>query len=103
MDLVFNFDSCDCPTLVVRGAYNHYDKKKDRLGTTWDDFGYIIYEDDKNEKHKLYGHSHLGVIYSYHHPCCEDPKDGWKIKEFIKDNSVIPEIKKYFLKHNLVK
>ncbi len=98
-DLVFGGGECDCPTLVVRGKINHYDKEKDRLFSVFDDFGYITYKDSEDNLHKLFGHHHLGVVESYKHACCEDPKEGWEYVKFEQDNSVIPQIKEWFLKN----
>ncbi len=93
-DLAFmSHKKCDCLALIHRGTYTNYDSP-DRV-SNWDDFGYLIYEDEVGMKHQLYGHKHVDMLNSYTHACYEEPRKGWEQIEFVKDNSVIPKINGY--------
>ncbi len=94
---------CCCEDAILKDwPFKHYDKDKDRLFTTWDDFGYRVYADVDGEETRIFIHDHLGVTESYLHPIIPDSKrakyerlmrEGTLIRECRRDNSVLPAIK----------
>ena len=90
-----------CLKRIVKGQpFNHYDKKKDHLGSEFDDFGKKTYTDGDGVEHTWYFHQHLGVILSFSHDISITPiPEEWsKNAKPVIDNSVIPEIKEYITK-----
>ena len=91
---------CDCSAkLMSNHNFIHYDKKYIGLGLVFDDFGFNEYIDENKELHKIYSHKHDGVFYidCYIHIYQEIP-NNWKFVRFVKDNTVISQIKELIMK-----
>lgn len=90
-----DIDVCGCESAILQNyQFNHYNKSKDGLGTSFDDFGYLNYKDANNEEYKVFAHCFLGVLMSGSHPIGNPDVHGMTPIRFEKDNSVIPQIKK---------
>ncbi len=97
---------CACEDAILKDwPFKHYDKEKDCLYSTFDDFGYEIWADAQGHEKKFYKHKHWGVTESYSHlipPSHSEEyekykKEGHKISEYQQDNSVVPVIKQLLL------
>lgn len=89
---------CDCYKKLMTPNYrfNHYNEKNDIIGSEFDDFGCKTFVDEQNEKHEFFIHSHLGVVYSFHHYILNEPPKSYKCVDennYRHDNSVIPAIR----------
>lgn len=94
---------CHCYNKILNDhPFNHYKREYDKLGNSFDDFGYETYLDPQGKEHKFFSHRHLGVMRSYSHPIdMEDQiQDSWTRVNLKYDNSVIPEIKKLLLSYS---
>jgi hypothetical protein len=89
---LINMADCDCFERILNGGvFCHYGSIPDRMGTTFDDFGYAKYQDETGKEYRLIAHKHLGVFESYSHRC-ERLHDDLTFVSFEKDNSVIPTL-----------
>jgi len=97
--------TCACESAILQNrAFNHYQKKKDRLGSEFDDFGWYVYrktigEEDTPKEIRCFAHKSLGLYYSGSHAIEQINTEGFEFVDFVKDNSIIPQIREY-LKNN---
>ena len=92
---------CKCiERLINNHNFIHFNREKNRIGSSFDDFGYNEYIDKNGNIQTVYAHKRLGVHLSYEHVYEDVPKE-WKFVKFVLDNSVIPKLKEKLL--NLAK